>query len=52
MKFPSRLEGEILGASPRDDVILEFLVEIMRVAAEGGPLLEVLEDVDHHLDLI
>lgn len=51
MELASGLVGVVDGPCLSDDVVLELLVGIMRVAVQRGALLQVLEDVDHCLYL-
>lgn len=47
MELASGLVGVIDGSCLSDDVVLELLVGIVRVAVQRSALLQVLEDVDH-----
>lgn len=49
MELASGLVGVVDGPRLSDDVVLELLVGIMRVAVQRSALLQVLEDVDHCL---
>lgn len=51
MELASGLVSVIDSPCLSDDVVLELLVGIMRVAVQRGALLQVLEDVDHCLYL-